>query len=66
MNPGKTFLAIYGGFYGQSLTVAASDGTVQTLPERMPLLDSAVSDEAAAAAQAVQDAENAVLAALAE
>ncbi len=66
VNPGKTFLAIYGGFYGQSLTVAASDGTVQTLPERMPLLDSAVSDEAAAAAQAVQDAENAVLAALAE
>ena len=32
----------------------------------MPLLDSAVSDEAAAAAQQVQDAENALLAALAE
>ena len=66
VNPGKTFLAIYGGHYGQSLTLAATDGTVQTLPDRMPLLDSAVPDDAAEAAQMVQDAENAVLAALAE
>ena len=66
VNPGKTFLAVYGGHYGQSVTVTDAEGAAQTLPERMPLLDSAVSDEAAAAAQQVQDAENALLAALAE
>lgn len=66
VNPGKTFIALYGGHYGQSVGIKDAAGAEQALPERMPLLDSAVPDDAAAAAQGVQDAENAVLAALAE
>lgn len=54
VNPGKTYLAIYGGHYGQSLLITDSGGAEQTLPERMPLLDSAVSDEAAAEAQQIR------------
>ena len=63
VNPGKTYLAIYGGHYGQSLLITDSGGAEQTLPERMPLLDSAVSDEAAAEAQQIQDASDALRAA---
>ena len=50
--PGKSFIAIWGGYYGQSLTLTAPDGTAQTLPEKPTLLESGISDEAAAAAEA--------------
>lgn len=66
VNPGKTYLAVWGGYYGQALQLFAGDGTEQTLPEKPALLESGVSDEAAAAAQANQDIENAYLAAQAE
>lgn len=66
VNPGKTYLAVWGGYYGQALQLFAGDGTEQTLPEKPALLESGVSDEAAAAAQANQDIENAYLAAQTE
>lgn len=66
VNPGKTYLAVWGGYYGQALQLFASDGTEQTLPAEPALLESGVSDEAAEAAQANQDIENAYLAAQAE
>ena len=50
--PGKSFIAIWGGYYGQALALTASDGAEQTLPEKPALLESGVSDEAAAAAEA--------------
>lgn len=50
--PGKSFIAIWGGYYGQTLAVTAADGTAQTLPEKPALLESGVTDEAAAAAEA--------------
>ena len=50
--PGKSFIAIWGGYYGQALAVTAADGTAQTLPEKPALLESGVTDEAAAAAEA--------------
>lgn len=49
--PGKSFIAIWGGYYGQGLTLTAADGSEQTLPEKPILLESGVSDEAAAAAE---------------
>ena len=49
--PGKSFIAIWGGYYGQGLTLTAADGSEQTLPEKPVLLESGVSDEAAAAAE---------------
>ena len=49
--PGKSFVAIWGGYYGQGLTLTAADGSEQTLPEKPVLLESGVSDEAAAAAE---------------
>ena len=66
VNPGKTYLAIWGGYYGQNLQLFAGDGTEQALPEKPALLESGVSDEAAAAAQADQDIKNNLLAAQAE
>lgn len=66
VNPGKTYLAVWGGYYGQALQLFAGDGTEQTLPEKPALLESGVSDEAAEAAQANQDIENAYLAAQTE
>lgn len=66
VNPGKTYLAVWGGYYGQALQLFASDGTEQTLPAEPALLESGVSDEAAEAAQANQDIENAYLAAQTE
>ena len=50
--PGKSFIAIWGGYYGQALRLTAADGTEQTLPEKPALLASGVTDEAAAAAEA--------------
>ncbi len=50
--PGKSFIAIWGGYYGQALTLTAADGSEQTLPEKPALLASGVTDEAAAAAEA--------------
>ena len=49
--PGKSFIAIWGGYYGQALTLTAADGSEQTLPEKPALLASGVTDEAAAAAE---------------
>lgn len=66
VNPGKTYLAVWGGYYGQALQLFASDGTEQTLPAEPALLESGVSDEAAEAAQANQDIENTYLAAQTE
>lgn len=66
VNPGKTYLAVWGGYYGQALQLFAGDGAEQTLPEKPALLESGVSDEAAAAAQADQDIKNNLLAAQAE
>lgn len=66
VNPGKTYLAVWGGYYGQNLQLFASDGTEQSLPAKPALLESGVSDEAAAAAQAQQDIKNNLLAAQTE
>ena len=63
VNPGKSYIAIWGGYYGQSLSVKAEDGTEQTLPAKPALLESGVSDEAAAQAQQDYDAFQAQLAA---
>ena len=49
--PGKSFIAIWGGYYGQALRLTAADGSEQTLPEKPALLASGVTDEAAAAAE---------------
>ena len=56
VNRGKSFIGIWGGYYGQALRVVAEDGTEQTLPEKPALLESGISDEAAA--QAKQDYDN--------
>ena len=61
VSPGKSFIAIWGGYYGQSLTLTGADGTAQTLPEKPALLESGVSDEAAAAAQAEFDAKQKII-----
>ena len=53
-NPGKSFLAIWGGYYGQALRLLDGDGNEQALPEKPALLDSAVPDEAAEAAEQAQ------------
>jgi len=65
VNPGKSFLAIWGGYYGQALRLLDGEGNEQALPEKPALLDSAVPDEAAEAAeqaqqhaQALADAQN--------
>ena len=61
VSPGKSFIAIWGGYYGQSLNLTGADGTAQTLPEKPALLESGVSDEAAAAAQAEFDAKQKII-----
>ena len=61
VSPGKSFIAIWGGYYGQGLTLTGADGTQQTLPEKPALLESGVSDEAAAAAQAEFDAQQKII-----
>lgn len=50
--PGKSFIAVWGGYYGQALRLTGADGAEQTLPEKPALLESGIPDEAAAAAQA--------------
>ncbi len=45
VSPGKSFIAIWGGYYGQGLTLTGADGTQQTLPEKPALLESGISDE---------------------
>ena len=42
--PGKSFIAIWGGYYGQALRLTAADGSEQTLPEKPALLASGVTD----------------------
>ena len=54
VNPGKSFLAIWGGYYGQALRLLDGDGNEQALPEKPALLNSAVPDEAAEAAEQAQ------------
>lgn len=63
VNRGKSFIGIWGGYYGQALRVVAEDGTEQTLPEKPALLESGISDEAAAQAKQDYDAYQAQLAA---
>lgn len=36
VNPGKSFLAIWGGYYGQALRLLDRDGNEQALPENRP------------------------------
>ena len=60
---GKSYIAVWGGYYGQALSVKAEDGAEQTLPARPALLESGVSDEAAAQAQQDYDTFQAQLAA---
>ena len=49
--PGKSFLAIWGGYYGQGLRLVDADGNEQALPEKPALLESGIPDEVAAAAE---------------
>ena len=56
VNPGKSYIAVWGGYYGQGLRVVAEDGSEQTLPAKPALLESGVSDEAAVQAQQEYDA----------
>ena len=60
VSPGKSYIAVWGGYYGQTLAVTAADGTPQELPAKPALLESGISDEAAAAAQAQLDAQQAL------
>lgn len=61
VSPGKSFIAVWGGYYGQSLRLTGADGAEQTLPEKPALLESGVSDEAAAAAQAEFEAQQKII-----
>lgn len=61
VSPGKSFIAIWGGYYGQGLTLTGADGAEQSLPEKPALLESGISDEAAAAAQAEFDAQQKIV-----
>lgn len=63
VNRGKSFIGIWGGYYGQALRVVAEDGTEQALPAKPALLESGISDEAAAQAKQDYDAYQAQLAA---
>ena len=63
VNPGKSYIAVWGGYYGQGLRVVGEDGTDQALPAKPALLASGVSDEAAAQAQQEYDDYQAQLAA---
>lgn len=66
VNPGATYLAVWGGYYGQAIQLFAADGTEQTLPDKPALLESGVSDEAAEAATRDQQIRNDLLAAQSE
>ena len=57
VSPGKSFIALWGGYYGQALRLTGADGAEQALPEKPALLESGISDEAAAAAQAEFEAQ---------
>lgn len=59
VNPGKSYIAIWGGYYSQALQVVDENGAEQPLPAKPPLLPSGVSDEAAAAAEQVYAVANA-------
>lgn len=59
VSPGKSYIAVWGGYYSQKLALTAADGTEQALPEKPALLESGISDEAAAAAQQELDAQQA-------
>ena len=60
--PGKSFIAIWGGYYGQALRLTAADGSEQTLPEK-PALEAALSNaQKLIDAQAAIDQANASLA----
>lgn len=59
VNRGKSFLAVWGGYYGQALRLVDADGSEQTLPEKPALLESGITDEAAALAEANQALEEA-------
>ncbi|MGN0976171.1 MAG: DUF3048 domain-containing protein [Gemmiger sp.] len=48
---GKSFIAVWGGYYGQGLRLLAEDGTEQTLPEKPALLESGIPDDVAAGAE---------------
>ncbi len=61
VNRGKSFIGIWGGYYGQALRVVAEDGTEQALPAKPALLASGISDEAAAQAKQDYDAYQAQL-----
>lgn len=52
VSPGKCFIAIWGGYYGQGISLTAADGSAQTLPDKPALLESGIPDDAAAAAEA--------------
>lgn len=52
VSPGKSFIAIWGGYYGQALSLTAADGSAQTLPDKPALLETGIPDDAAAAAEA--------------
>ena len=52
VSPGKSFIAIWGGYYGQALSLTAADGSAQILPDKPALLGSGIPDDAAAAAEA--------------
>lgn len=60
VSPGKSYIAVWGGYYGQTLAVTAADGTPQELPAKPALLESGIPDDAAAAAQAQLDAQQAL------
>ena len=51
VRPGKSYLAVWGGYFGQSIRLTSSDGTGQPLPEKPALLPSGVPDEKAEAAE---------------
>ena len=59
--PGKSYIAVWGGYYGQKLALLAADGSEQALPEKPALLESGIPDEAAAAAEEAYRKEHDVL-----
>lgn len=54
VNPGKSFIAIWGGYYGQALRLVDADGAEQQLPEKPALLASGIPDDVAEAAEQEQ------------
>lgn len=55
--PGKSYIAIYGGYYSQSLRLVGEDGAEQALPAKPALMDSGIPDDVAASAQEAYDAQ---------